>query len=190
MALDRELGRSTSAIVSWDCDLLADCGRLIPGAIGQEKMIRTADRVILLVRPELAAIAHARWAMNRIRDLEQSHVSVLVAGSGDFTVAEISEELDVAVLGVIPFDARAALMACGATGTAKEFVRSGLIAFARDLVAALTQSPPAVSQFDRDTAIYDHVGPSCQEPNRSRHQAKISRRRRIRSDEHTRANSE
>jgi len=137
MALDHEIGMSSSELVSGECDLVADCGRLLPGAIGQEKMIRAADRVLLLVRPEVTGIAHARWATGRIRELSGSSPSVVIAGSGVHRPADVAQELDVKLLGVLPFDARAALMASGAPGTVKEFIRSGLVAFAREVVTAL-----------------------------------------------------
>lgn len=138
MALDHELGMSVSEVVSVDCDLLVDCGRLLPGAIGQERMIRTADRVLLLVAPEVAPIAHARWATSKIRELSSTRISAVIVGTGAFKPVEVAEVLDVDVLGVVPTDSRAAGMACGATGTAKEFIRSKLVAFAREIVAALT----------------------------------------------------
>ena len=66
-ALDHELGASSLDLVADDCDMLADCGRLLPGATGQAKMLRAADRVLLVLRSDLAAISHARWALLRIR---------------------------------------------------------------------------------------------------------------------------
>ncbi len=137
MALDHEIGMSPSALVSAECDLLADCGRLLPGAIGQEKMVRAADRVLLVVRPDVTGIAHARWATGRIRELSGSSPSVIIAGSGVHRPADVAAELDVTLLGVLPFDGRAALMASGGPGTVKEFIRSGLVAFAREVVTAL-----------------------------------------------------
>ncbi len=141
-ALDRELGASSSEIVSADCDLLADCGRLLPGAIGQEKMIRGADRVVLLICPEVAPITHARWAASKIRGLSSTRIGAVIVGTGAFKPIEVAEELDVDVLWTVPSDPRAALIACGATGTAKEFVRSKLVAFARQLVSALINGDP------------------------------------------------
>ncbi|HVC71817.1 MAG TPA: hypothetical protein VNC61_16295 [Acidimicrobiales bacterium] len=140
MALDHELGISTSKIAPSDCDLLADCGRLLPGATGQEKMINRADKVLLLVRPEVAAVAHARWAVLKIREFSPSRLAIVVTGPGEFKPMEVAEELDVNLMGVVPFDSRAALMACGAPGTAKEFIRSKLVAFAREIVGALIQA--------------------------------------------------
>jgi MinD-like ATPase involved in chromosome partitioning or flagellar assembly len=139
-ALDHELGSSASDLASGECDVLADCGRLVPGATGQEKVIRTSDGVLLLVQPTVAGIAHARWATSRIEQLSRGAASVVVVGTGDFRPAEVAEELDAPVMGNVPIDRRAALVVCGAPGTAKEFVRSELVAFAREVAAVLTTS--------------------------------------------------
>jgi MinD-like ATPase involved in chromosome partitioning or flagellar assembly len=148
-ALDRELGVTASDLIPPDCDLLADCGQLLPGAAGQEKMIRAADDVILLVRPDVTGIAHARWATMRIRALSTSVASVVLVGAGAFTTAEVAEELDVHVVGVVPFDPGAALMACGSPGTTRRFIRSGLVAFAREMAAALVDGTPTSSIGDQ-----------------------------------------
>jgi MinD-like ATPase involved in chromosome partitioning or flagellar assembly len=141
-ALDRELGISSSDLVAGGCDLVADCGRLLPGSMGQARMIRAADRALLVVRPDVAGIAHARWAIGRIGELSPAGAAVVTMGAGTFAPAEVSEELGLDVLGAIPVDPRAAMMACGVAGTARAFVRSDLVAFARELlVALLGQSP-------------------------------------------------
>jgi MinD-like ATPase involved in chromosome partitioning or flagellar assembly len=140
MALDRELGMSSSDLIHEDCDLLADCGRLLPGATGQGKVIRSSDGVLLLVQPDVSGIANARWATSRIRELSHAPVFAVIVGAGTFKSAEVSDELHVSVLGTIPFDPRAARMACGVPGTAKEFVRSGLVAFAREIVITLIET--------------------------------------------------
>jgi MinD-like ATPase involved in chromosome partitioning or flagellar assembly len=139
-ALDREIGLSLSALGADQDDLLADCGRLLPGAIGQEKMIRGADAVLLLVRPDMPAIAHARWATSRIRELSSRSLSVLLIGSGGFKPDEVAGEIGVGVIGTVPFDPTGAAMACGATGTSRAFMRSGLVVSARAVVASLLEN--------------------------------------------------
>jgi MinD-like ATPase involved in chromosome partitioning or flagellar assembly len=138
-ALDRELGLSSADLIAGDCDLLADCGRLLPGATGQERVVRGADRVLLIVRPDVAGIAHAQWAGSKLRALSESRLLVVIFGVGNFKPPELAGELDTAVIGSIPFDPSAALMAGGGPGTVKEFSRSPLVASAREIVAALIQ---------------------------------------------------
>ncbi len=145
MSLDRELGSSPSLIAS-DRDLIADCGRLVPGALGQQKIIRDSDRTILLVRPDIPGVAHAKWSTNWIQQLSSGVASVVMFGAGDARPAEVSDELGLRVLGVVPDDRRAASMACGAPGTAKHFIRSELVAFARELVTKLHSSQAGHTQ--------------------------------------------
>jgi len=148
MSLDHELGISSSTVVSSDCDLLADCGRLLPGAVGQEKMIRSADEVLLLVRPDVAGIAHARWAASKMRELSPSAASVVIFGTGPYQPAEVAGELDLAILGVVPIDHRAAQMAGGMPGSGKEFSRSALVRFAREIVVGLLERIPTTAVPD------------------------------------------
>jgi hypothetical protein len=104
-------------------------------------VIRASDRVLLLVHRDVAGVAHARWAASRIRALFPAGASAVLVGTDAFKPAEVAEELDVDVIGVVPFDPRAALVACGGQGTAKEFIRSGLVAFAREIVTGLIGIP-------------------------------------------------
>jgi hypothetical protein len=151
MALDHEIATADSDGIPADCDLIADCGRLLPGAGGQERTIRLSDRVVLVVRPDLAGLSHARWAAERIRDLAPSvAVTGVVVGSGDFPSSAIVDALGIDVLEHVPFDARGARIACGAPGTAREFVRSALVASARRMVTHLFD-PPAASTANENT---------------------------------------
>ena len=193
VALDRELGMSTSDIVPPDCDLLADCGRLVPGAVGQEKMIRAADGVVLLVRPDVAGVAHARWATSRINELSSSIPYAVVVGTGTYEAAEVAEELDVNVLGAVPFDPSAALMACGSPGTARRFIRSGLVAFAREMVTALIRGWPNDPPRDRGLGKREQMSQALEGRDllneRLSSVPRVSRQRQVRGDERTPAAS-
>jgi len=149
MALDHEIGLSPAEFISGGDDLIVDCGRLLPGAIGQEKMVGAADTVLLMVRPDLTGIAHARWATSRIRELSGSAAHVVIAGTGIYRPAEVAAELDVEFLGIVPFDPRAALLASGSPGTAREFIRSRLFSFAREVVSALVDDAPTSPGLNR-----------------------------------------
>jgi len=167
-SLDRELGSSSSDIVTFHCDLIADCGRLVPGAVGQEKLVRTADIVLLLVRPDVAGVAHAQWATSRISELSPSAASVVIAGTGVFKPAEVAEELGVNVLGFVPFDPVAARMVCGAPGTTKAFVRSNLVAFARETAQALIERARVIPAPDEGRR---HQPPKREDSKRTRRSA-------------------
>ncbi len=136
-ALDHELGRLPSDLISAPCDLIVDCGRLLSGAVGQEKMIREADRVLLLVRPDVTGIAHAQWAAERLGQLSNLRVSAVLVGSGAFRPEELGTELGIKVIGTVAFDPPAAHIACGEPGSSKAFIRSPLVASAREIVRLL-----------------------------------------------------
>lgn len=146
-ALDRELGLLPSDLISGPCDLIVDCGRFLSGAVGQEKMIREADRVLLLVRPDVTGVAHAQWAAGSLGQLSDLRVSAVIVGTSAFRSEELAKELGIKVLGTVAFDPRAAQMACGASGSSKAFIRSPLVASAREIVRLLlAQTPSSLAQ--------------------------------------------
>ncbi|MGH9018414.1 MAG: hypothetical protein ACRDY1_11760 [Acidimicrobiales bacterium] len=151
-ALGRELAMSGRPIVPPECDLLVDCGRLAPGAAGQEAVIRTGDDVLLLVRPDVAGVAHAQGAHQRLIELSSSPVAVVIAGTGRFSPAEVSRELDTDVLDVMPDDPRGAAMVGGGPGRPREFARCALVTFARRLVSALVPSSGSASRAAAEDA--------------------------------------
>ena len=140
LTLDRELAMSTSDLVGGDSDVIADCGRLLPGAGGQARMLARADRVILLLRPDVTGVAHARAAMERLAATSTSPPAAVVSSGGDFKASEVEQVLEARVLGVLPDDLAGARMAGGGSGRAREFLRSPLVGFARDLVDVLASA--------------------------------------------------
>jgi MinD-like ATPase involved in chromosome partitioning or flagellar assembly len=148
MALDRELGMAPSGMGVSGCDVLADCGRLLPGAVGQERIVGTSDRVLLLVRPDVSGVAHAQSAVPRVQALGSAPTSLVIVGSGDFSPSHVAEALAIDVLGTIPFDLRAARLARGGVGSAKAFARSALVVFARALVSVITDQSKSESKVD------------------------------------------
>ena len=149
-ALDRELGLLQSELISGPCDLIVDCGRLLSGAIGQEKMIREADRVLLLVRPDVSSVAHAQWAAGRLSQLSDLEASAVLIGTGAFRTEELATELGIKVLGTVAFDEQAARMACGASGSSKGFIRSALVMSGREIVRILIKESAGSDEHDSD----------------------------------------
>jgi MinD-like ATPase involved in chromosome partitioning or flagellar assembly len=143
VSLDRELGALGLSIIPGEFDTLVDCGRILAGAPGQREIIRTADHVVLLTRPDAAALAHATRALDFVRGLVTDGTSsVVVVGLSQFRDGEIEHVFRDAFLGVIPWDDKAAAMACGSPGKARTFARSGLVASTRDLVDRLLKLSP------------------------------------------------
>ena len=138
-SLDRELSIVGTAIFPKEVDILVDCGRVLGGTAGQQEILQSADRVVVVSGPELADLAHAQWTVDLIRDLvHDAKPSLVLVGSGRFGSAEIEQALHVPPLAVIPHDENSAAMVCGSPGKAKRFARSALVDAARQLVDRLT----------------------------------------------------
>ena len=97
-------------VLARDLDILADCGRLdvrppsrheAPSAI--ERLVAAADLVVVLVRPELAALVHLGTRMDGIRALNR-RVGVLLNGSGPYGLDEVARDLAVDGIGHLPHD--------------------------------------------------------------------------------------
>ena len=150
-ALDHELARVASGLFPDDADVVADCGRLRGDAPGQDAVLRSADDVLLLLRPDVAGLAHAFSARPRLEALSPSaRTHLVMVGTGRFDVAEVSDALGVGVVAVVPHDPGAAAMACGEPGKTRPFERSRLVASARRLVADLLGQIEATSPMDMD----------------------------------------
>ena len=141
-ALDAELGRGIDGLFPDVGDVLVDCGRLIPGAVGQESVLRAARVVLFLLRPDVAGLAHAFSAFRHAVTVAPGVRALLViVGHGPFAVAEVEETLGADVLHVVPVDVSAAAVACGEPGNARRFGRSRLVAAARKMADALQPEP-------------------------------------------------
>jgi MinD-like ATPase involved in chromosome partitioning or flagellar assembly len=133
-ALDHELAKVSGPVFPAD-NALVDCGRVIPGAPGQRRMLAQADRVLVVSRSDASGLGHARWALDRIRALDRTGItSLILVGEGQFGVRDASSALGIEVLEAVPDDPSAAAVACGAPGKAREFARSRLVASARRIV--------------------------------------------------------
>ncbi len=137
-SLDRELSSAGTAIFPSPVDILVDCGQLLSGAPGQREILRGADQVVVVTRPDAAGLAHAQWTLDVVRNVATgASPSFVVVGPGDFSVGEIERAFPSSFLGAIALDRRAAAMACGTPGQPRRFARSGLVASARRLVDRL-----------------------------------------------------
>jgi MinD-like ATPase involved in chromosome partitioning or flagellar assembly len=150
--LDRELGTTGPGIFPAGVDILVDCGRLQSGAPGQQGILRTADQVVVVTRPDAAGLAHTLWTLDVVRSLGiRAICTVAIVGSGEFPVRQIEQTLRTKLLEVLPLDQGSAAMACGAPGRSSRFARSSLVAAARRLVDLLLKVPAAdPGSFDDD----------------------------------------
>jgi hypothetical protein len=140
--LDRELHDAGVAIsFSVPADLIVDCGRLDPFAIGQRAVIGVADHVVLLVRPDGAGIAHARAAVASLGELRGgARQSWFVeVGPSPFDDCDIARVIGVSKAGSLPLDHVAAAMVCGCPGPPRMLARSGLVHATRRIADVLVQ---------------------------------------------------
>jgi hypothetical protein len=147
----RALGRLWSllpgALRELDADALLDCGRLSPGTVAED-LIRSADLVLLVVRPTVEGVLHLGY---RLEALERMGVSaeIVLVGEHPFNRAKVQDALaangvPARVRGVLADDARATGMLAGQAGRERWLERvSPLIRSARGLADDLAGSLPA-----------------------------------------------
>ena len=153
-ALDHELNAAISFMDS-NIDLVLDCGRLQAGSAGQQAIISMAQRVLILVRPEPADIAHVRAFMDRLKrrvpELDAASrrepvasadppVDLVLCGTGTVTPQEASGALGLPVLGVVPDDPAGAKVMSGRPAPRRSARNSPLVRSASNLLEGLQLS--------------------------------------------------
>jgi len=142
-------------------DVIADCGRLEPGA-PSAAIARHADLIVVAARPTLEGVAHLRARLGA--PTGPAPVGVVLEGGHPYSAAEVEATVGGKVIGVLPRDERAAAMLNGEPGSASKLHRSSLVRSARDLAAAIagvvrTERPTphtatrSVSPSERDVAL-------------------------------------
>lgn len=129
--------------------VIADCGRLDPGAVTTQAGV-LAGVVLVVARPHLSDLAHLAGRLEAISQHATATGLVLVTGAGlprgdpPYPAAEISQALDAPVLGSLPADPRGvAALAAGRGQPARERRRLPLARAARDLAATVAGILPA-----------------------------------------------
>ena len=138
--VDRELGRVGLASLHDAGDLIADCGRLATTAPGQMEILRNADRVLAVVRPDVGGLARTRALVERIHEVaEDAEVLLITVGPSSFTPHEVRQIVEVERLESVPLDPRAAAILAGAPGVVRSFARSPLILWARRNIDSIAE---------------------------------------------------
>ena len=126
-------------------DVLADCGRLATGH-PPSGVLRRADTVVLVLRPTLRSVAHARAAAHELAQdamrLDRGLVAVLVGAGRPYTTREVTRALRVPVIEVA-HDPRAAAVLYDGAPSGRRFAASALLRSARTLAEQL--SAPATA---------------------------------------------
>ena len=149
-AVDHELAKVPSGVLPNETDSIVDCGRVVPSAPGQRRMLADANHLLVLARADASALAHARWVLDWLDTLRPvSMTSLVLEGEGPFSAREASTALGSQILGVVPYDTRGAAAASGLPGKTRGFERSPLVAAARQIVACILPDEPATERNAR-----------------------------------------
>jgi MinD-like ATPase involved in chromosome partitioning or flagellar assembly len=121
-----------------EVDLIVDCGRLEAAAMRQRtavlRLIQRCGLMVVVVRPELAALQHLNVWLPTLRSLDVA-ILALLSGRGPYSAEEIAETMDLRVIGALPHDRAAADVVGGASGSRPD--RSALFRAARPAGAAI-----------------------------------------------------
>jgi Mrp family chromosome partitioning ATPase len=121
-----------------EVDLIVDCGRLEASAMRQRtailRLIQRCGLMVVVVRPELAALQHLNVWLPTLRSLDVA-ILALLSGRGPYSAEEIGETMDLRVIGALPHDRTAADVVGGASGSRPD--RSALFRAARPAGAAI-----------------------------------------------------
>jgi hypothetical protein len=125
-------------------DVLADCGRLAPGAPTAE-LLAQADMTLLVARPGPDGIAHARARLQALA-ADGVRAGLVLIGDKPHRPAEVREALEssgvrLAMLTVLADDPQAAAMLAGEPGSPRRLASSLLIRSARSLAGVLQNLP-------------------------------------------------
>jgi MinD superfamily P-loop ATPase len=148
--LDQRVG--DSEVVA---DLVLDCGRIQPGAVGQVAAIAASDRVLVVARPTVEAVASTRWIAERLSraHTEGSSAGLVLVGHGNVPSHEAASVLDLELLAVVPEDGVGAAAMRGDAVRPGRLARSALVSSARALVACILElgAPANSVRVDRQT---------------------------------------
>ena len=119
-------------------DFMVDCGRLEASAMRQRtatlRLVQRCGLVVVVVRPELAALQHLNVWLPTLRSLDVA-ILALLSGRGPYSPEEIAQTMDLRVIGTLPHDPAAAGVVGGASGSRPD--RSALFRAARPAGAAI-----------------------------------------------------
>lgn len=130
-------------------DVIADCGRLEPHSPARE-IARTADLVLVVTRPTLEGVAHARAVM--AARVSEAPAGIVVVGETPYSADEVETATGVKVVGTVAHDERAAQLLNGEPGKQATLNRSALLRSARAIAATICGASVARGRFDTDLA--------------------------------------
>ncbi|MEU5885025.1 hypothetical protein [Spirillospora sp. NPDC047279] len=129
-----ELARSGTAM------LVADCGRLDPDSVARP-VLAQANRVLLVVRPRTAELAHLALRLQALR-AQLPTTELLLVGAAEYSIKEIITTLRTPVAAHLPYDRRGAELILRQGLSQRRSTRLPLVRACRTLAERLVNAPP------------------------------------------------
>jgi MinD-like ATPase involved in chromosome partitioning or flagellar assembly len=144
-------------------DLIVDCGRIQPGALGQVAVMAASDHVLLMIRPTVEGVASAGWLAERLSRFDEapsaSHGSrrstpsarLVVAGEGPVRPAEAANSLGLRVAAVVGPDRVGASALRGEPMSRWRLSGCPLIRISKEMTRSLVPIRPAKSATQEES---------------------------------------
>ncbi len=137
-------------------DVVADVGRLLPGARGAEEWLKRSTAVAIVLRRDAASALHVRDRAPMLLSSCPGRVGLVVVGPGPFTSREIEAFTGLPVLGDVPEDPDAAQIVSGRPGGPRRLSRSILAASSQRLAVSLSRPDPFATPRTAPPASESH----------------------------------
>lgn len=121
--------------------VVADLGRILPGCPGQQLLLARADRVVMVVSDDPAAVATLAAATPRLRDLAGDRLALAVVTARRAAAREVAGVVDVPLVASVPHDPSTAAIVRGEPGRARRLARSALVGAAVTMQTAVGVAP-------------------------------------------------
>ncbi|MHB8437985.1 MAG: hypothetical protein ACYDD4_02325 [Acidimicrobiales bacterium] len=152
-AVDRELELVGLDALDGGPDIVVDCGRFVPGAGGQRRILASADAVFVVLRADGPSVIHGRALVGRLLDggrVPGRDFGVVVTMDGPFDASDVADAVGAPLVESIPWDVAAAAAFRGEHMHPRALARSPLVRSAARL--ALTTSLLATDERLRDAS--------------------------------------
>ena len=119
--------------------VVVDAGRLLAGDPAPVALLRRADVLAVVLRPELSQVARVRAAADLLAEINPA-LSLVLVGDRPYGAGEVAAATGIPVAGVVAHDPSSAALLGGASGSARALRRSALVRSATTLAASLAEA--------------------------------------------------
>lgn len=138
-AVDTLADRLPAALAHTGSVSLVDCGRWSLTSPAN-RLLRGVDMTLLILRPDVAGIEHARAQVPPLRMATAGRLAAVVIGERPYTPTEVEAALNLPVVGVVPHDRRSVEALRGMTSV-RVARRCAVVRAARSLIDRLEPVP-------------------------------------------------